>query len=162
MVVSSVELFAYVGCHRVELLHMFCPLSSSHPRPPTLSSGLQSIVQGLESAEQHAEEEGFAHQLSCDDDSLQCNEECDDVHASSLDQDEDTSGCSPGVSRPPTQQEIQQMDELDLSINLGSLLGPGDSWMGDEEDQLRLSHPEPQAACAGKAIACKPFQELFP
>ena len=89
--------------------------------------------------------------------------------ASSLDHEEGPSSSSPGVSemasRPPTQQEIQHMDELDLSINLGSLLGPGDGWMQEEEGQLRLAHLEPHHATAAKGSsldACKPFQELFP
>lgn len=89
--------------------------------------------------------------------------------ASSLDHEEGPSSSSPGMSemasRPPTQQEIQHMDELDLSINLGSLLGPGDGWMQEEEEQLRLAHLEPHHVTAAKGSsldACKPFQELFP
>ena len=128
-----------------------------------VSSGLQSMVPSLGSTEQQAP------QLSSADDSLQRNEEFDDMHASSLDHEEGPSGCSPGdsemASRLPTQQEIQHMDELDLSINLGSLLGPGDGWMVEEEDQLRLSHLEPHHATAvngGSVDTCKPFQELFP
>lgn len=129
----------------------------------TFSSGLQSEVPSLGLAEQEAP------QLSGANDSLQCNEQVDDMHASSLDEEEGTSRCSPGVSemasRLPTQQEIQHMDELDLSINLGSLLGPGDSWMVEEEDQLELPHLEPHQATAantGSLEGCKPFSELFP
>lgn len=149
----------------LHVLHMLC-------LPPrycviliitSVSSGLQSMVPTLGLAEQQAPH------ISSADDSLQCNAECDDMHASSLDHEEGASGCSTGVSemasRPPTQQEIQHMDELDLSINLGSLLGPGDNWMVEEEDQLRLSHLEPRHATAangGSLDNCKPFQELFP
>ena len=121
------------------------------------------MVPSLESAQQQAP------QLSSAEGSLHSNEELDDMHASSLDHEEGPNGCSPGVSemasRLPTQQEIQHMDELDLSINLGSLLGPGDSWMVEEEDQLRLSHLEPHHANAvnsGSLDACKPFPQLFP
>ena len=119
------------------------------------------MVPSQESAEQQAP------QLVSAVDSLQCNEEFDDVCASSLDHEKGPNDCSPGAcemaSRPPTQQEIQHMDDLDLSINLGSLLGPGESWMV-EEDQLRLSHLEPHhatAASGGSLNTCKPFQELF-
>lgn len=128
-----------------------------------VSSGLQNEVPNLGLAEQQAP------QLSGADDSLQCNEQFDHMHASSVNEEEGASGCSPGVaemaSRPPTQQEIQHMDELDLSINLGSLLGPGDSWMVEEEDHLELSHLEPHEATAangGSLEGCKPFSELFP
>lgn len=128
-----------------------------------VSPGLQSEVPSLGLAEQQAP------QLSGADDSLQCDEQFDDMHASSLDTEEGACGCSPGASemasRLPTQQEIQHMDELDLTINLGSLLGPGDSWMVEEEDQLDLSHLEPHQATAansGSLEGCKPFSELFP
>lgn len=122
----------------------------------TVSSDLQSIIPSLESPEQQAPH------LPCGQDLLQGNEAFDEVYAAASDQEQGPMGGSPGVhglpSRPPTQQEIQHMDELDLSVNLGSLLGPGDMWRVEEEDQLGLSH----AATAGNADACKPFQELFP
>lgn len=103
-----------------------------------------------------------APQLPSGNSPLQCNQEFDDVHASASDHLGCAMGGTPGVcglpTRPPTQQEIQHMDDLDLSINLGSLLGPGDIWTVEDEDQLGLSH----AATAGNDDACKPFQELFP
>lgn len=102
--------------------------------------------------------------------SLQCTEDSNEVDApaSSLDcQAQDSTANSPAgsglASRPPTQQEIQQMDDLDLSINLGSLLGPGESWIADDEDQLKSMEAfHSSDVIAGSAGSSKPFQELFP
>lgn len=70
-------------------------------------------------------------------------------------------------SRPPTEQEIKHMDELDLSINLGSLLGPGESWIVEDNDHFatlegKADHSDHAAALSGEAHGNRPFQELFP
>lgn len=91
--------------------------------------------------------------------------------------DEEAIGTQPdssGLSRQPTAHEIQYMDELDLTDNLGSLLGPGDSWIVPEDAHV-AALPErmgTSVGCANGLTACisttaqvlndKPFQELFP
>ena len=67
-----------------------------------------------------------------------------------------------GASRQPTEQEIQNMDDLDLTMNLGSLLGPGDSWIDEDHVNfaaLEQSHHKTDTNAAG--VDNKPFQELF-
>ena len=73
------------------------------------------------------------------------------------------------LSRQPTEHEIQYMDELDLTDNLGSLLGPGDSWIVPESahfamqagDLKQLGNDNGMSSAA-KMLSAKPFQELFP
>ena len=73
---------------------------------------------------------------------LQCSEDFDDLSAGCL----EPQSCmllgpkvgSGVAARPPTKQEIQNMDELDLSINLGSLLGHGESWAFEEDENIAL------------------------
>ena len=105
-----------------------------HPWVLTVvSSGSQIKVASLGLAEQQA------HQLSGADGSLQCNGQFDDMHASPLGKEEGTCGCSPGASemasRLPTQQEIQHMNELDLSINLGYVLVSGCGCVSAERER---------------------------
>ena len=67
-----------------------------------------------------------------------------------------------GASRQPTEQEIQHMDDLDLTVNLGSLLGPGDSWIyGDHADFAALDQAHHVTSVDAAAVGNKPFQELF-
>ncbi len=60
------------------------------------------------------------------------------------------------------------MDELDLSVNLGSLLGPRESWIVDDSGQFAsLEGNADHAVCmaaqaSGTALSSRPFQELFP
>ena len=91
---------------------------------------------------------------------FQCTEGFDSIHddpchSSAADAALTSPKGSAMGSRLPTQQEIQHMDELDLSVNLGALLGHEDSWVVDEPEQATTME-----AC--KTIASKPFQELFP
>lgn len=72
------------------------------------------------------------------------------------------------LAQLPTEQEIKHMDELDLSINLGSLLGPGENWIVDDTDHFASlnggadqSNPMVEPACAN-TLGGRPFQELFP
>ncbi len=67
-------------------------------------------------------------------------------------------------SRPPTEQEIKHMDELDLSMNLGSLLGPGERWIVEDNDHFATleGKADQAAALSGEAHGNRPFQELFP
>ena len=72
-----------------------------------------------------------------------------------------------GLLRPPTEQEIEHMDELDLSINLGSLLDPGESWIVHDHAHFaalegKANQTEHAAASTETACISKPFQELFP
>ena len=67
-----------------------------------------------------------------------------------------------GLSRPPTQQEIQHMDDLDLSVNIGSLLGPEDSWIGASDEHFAaLGQANNAMNVDGAPHNSKPFQELF-
>ena len=121
--------------------------------------GLQDVA-GLPMAQQATANNSAAA-------SLQCTEEFDDMDASADSQAQRSLGGSPTgcglASRPPSQQEIQHMDELDLSINLGSLLGPDDSWIADDDDQLRSLEALPGSDATGGSLSTsKPFQELFP
>lgn len=66
------------------------------------------------------------------------------------------------------------MDELDLTDNLGSLLGPGDSWLVPEDmhagalQESMAKGADTSSGFAGgtsttaQPLNAKPFQELFP
>ena len=77
---------------------------------------------------------------------------------------------SSGLSREPTQHEIQYMDEVDFVDNLGSLLGPGDSWVVPECADFETLQPAlahdtgsaQQIPDPTQRLFTKPFQELFP
>ena len=69
------------------------------------------------------------------------------------------SQCGSGVSRQPTEQEIQHMDELDLTMNFGALLDPDDNWAVENSESFAAID---QAQHAGsRSDGSKPFQELF-
>ncbi|KAL0024470.1 hypothetical protein WJX77_007331 [Trebouxia sp. C0004] len=102
--------------------------------------------------------------LICSEHSLAATDAEADREASSTTGSGHTSGSGP---RPPTEQEIKHMDELDLSINLGSLLGPGESWIVEDNDHFatlegKADQPDQAAAVSGEANGRRPFQELFP
>ena len=64
-----------------------------------------------------------------------------------------------GASRQPTEQEIQHMDELDLTMNFGSLLDPEDNWAVEDSEGFGAIGQAPHAG--PKADGSKTFQELF-
>lgn len=70
------------------------------------------------------------------------------------------------LSRQPTQHEIQYMDEVDFADNLGSLVGPGDSWVVPECAHFEALQPgqapAQQSPDLAQSLYTKPFQELFP
>ena len=100
---------------------------------------------------------------------------CNEHSLATTDAEEDGEAASPtgsghvsgSGSRPPTEQEIKHMDELDLSMNLGSLLGPGESWIVQDNDHFatlegKADQSDQAAALNGEAHGDRPFQELFP
>ena len=98
--------------------------------------------------------------------SLVCTHSSSGGGAAALMRSDSDSGS--GLSKPPTEQEIEHMDELDLSINLGSLLGSGEDWSVEDSHQFAFLDGNgdgvQQGAAEGSATVFgdKPFQELFP
>ena len=101
-------------------------------------------------------------------DSLYCQESTLTLNSA----DEEPNSTQPdnlSLSRQPTEHEIQYMDELDLTDNLGSLLGPGDSWIVPESAHFAMQAGDVKQlgndngmSSAAKMLSAKPFQELFP
>ncbi|KAL0035010.1 hypothetical protein WJX79_006322 [Trebouxia sp. C0005] len=100
---------------------------------------------------------------------------CNEHSLATTDAEEDGEAASPtgsghvsgSESRPPTEQEIKQMDELDLSMNLGPLLGPGESWIVEDNGHFatlegKADQSDQAAALSVEAHGNRPFQELFP
>ena len=102
--------------------------------------------------------------LTCNQHSLVTTDAEEDGEAASPTGSGHVSGSG---SRPPTEQEIKHMDELDLSMNLGSLLGPGERWIVEDNDHFatlegKADQSDQAAALNGEAHGDRPFQELFP
>lgn len=86
--------------------------------------------------------------------------------------DEELGGSQPAssLSQQPTEQDIQYMDEVDFTDNLGSLLGPGDSWIMPEGAHFATLQAETASgpisvegmSNEAQMLKAKPFQELFP
>ena len=98
---------------------------------------------------------------------------CNEHSLATTDAEEDGEAASPtgsghvsgSGSRPPTEQEIKHMDELDLSMNLGSLLGPGESWIVEDNHHFaalegKADQSDQAAALTGEDHGNRPFQEL--
>lgn len=101
--------------------------------------------------------------------SLYCQESTLPLNSATDEEPNSTQPDNLSLSRQPTEHEIQYMDELDLTDNLGSLLGPGDSWIVPESahfpmqagDLKQLGNNNGMSSAA-KMLSAKPFQELFP
>ena len=120
----------------------------------------------LDTPAQHAQQQPLAEPSF---ESLYCQESTFTLDSATDEEPNSTQPDSSNLSRQPTEHEIHYMDELDLTDNLGSLLGLGDSWIVPESAHFAMQPGDAQRvesdkgmSSAAKMLSAKPFEELFP